>query len=72
MVDIISLCTCIHVNACRLCHLIMTLPCANEPPFFKVGELAQLVKALVAYWLGALPKVAGSNPGGSMYNYFHT
>ena len=39
---------------------------ANEPSFFKVEDLAQLVKALVAYWLGALLKVAGSNPGGSM------
>ena len=38
---------------------------------FKVGDLEQLVMALVAYWLGALPKVAGSNPGGSMTNYFH-
>ena len=35
-----------------------------NPPFV---DLAQLVKTLVAYWLGALLKVAGSNPGGSMY-----
>ena len=40
----------------------MTSPCANEPSVFKVGELAQLVKALVAQ-LGALLRVAGSNPG---------
>ena len=33
-------------------------------------DLAQMGKTLVAYWLGALPKVAGSNPGGSMGNYF--
>ena len=40
--------------------------CGNEPSLFKVGDLAQLVKASVAYWLGALPKFACSNPGGSM------
>ena len=33
---------------------------------FKVEDLAQLVTALVAYWLDALPKVAGSYPGGSI------
>ena len=30
-----------------------------------------MIKALVAYWLGALTKVVGSNPGGSMNKYFH-
>ena len=49
----------------------MTLPCANEPSFFKVGDLVQLVKALVSYGLGALPKVTGSNPSGFMKKYFH-
>ena len=29
-------------------------------------DLAQLIKALVAYRVSALPKVAGSNPSGSM------
>ena len=44
----------------------MASPCANEPSFLKVRDLAQLVKALVAYWLGTLSQVAGSYPGGSM------
>ena len=44
----------------------MTSSCANDPPFDKVEDLAQLVKGLVAHWLGALTEVAGSNPGESM------
>ena len=37
-------------------------------PLFKVGDLAQLVKTLVTYWLHALAEVCGSNPGGSIIN----
>ena len=48
----------------------MTSSSANELSFFKVGDLAKLMKALVAYWVGALPEVAGSNPGGSMKMIF--
>ena len=43
----------------------------NRTFHFKVWGLTQLVKPLVPYRLGALPEVAGSNPGGSMKNY-HT
>ena len=45
----------------------------NEIPINKNANaiVSQLVKALIAYRLGALPKVAGSNPGGSMKKYFH-
>ena len=52
-------------------HLIIASPCANEPSFVKSGHLAQLVKVVVAYCLGALPEVAGSNPKVSMEIYFH-
>ena len=43
---------------------------ANAPSFFKVGDLAQLVKTLAAYWLGTLLEIASSNPDGSMKKYF--
>ena len=46
-----------------------TPSCANESSFFKVGDVAQLIKVLVAYWLGALLQVADSNTGGFKENY---
>ena len=49
----------------------MTSHCANKASFVKVGGLAEFVNALVAYWLGTLPKDAGGNPSESMTNYFH-
>ena len=43
---------------------MITSSCANDFSFYKVRHLAQLVMALVAYWLGALREIARSNPGG--------
>ena len=64
--NIMTLCTCIHRNITRL-HLIIRSPCAYLCAFFKVGNLAQLAKALA----GELPEVAVSNRGGSMTKYVH-
>ena len=45
------------------CHLLYNVDMIGSffmnLPFFKVGDLAQLIKALVAYWLDALPEVCG-------------
>ena len=66
------MCTCINGNACRLCPKGCTLYWHHPVLILlKVGDLAQMVKVLVAYWLGTFLKVAGSNPSGSMKQYFH-
>ena len=50
----------------------MTPLCAKELLFFKVEHLAQLIKTLATYWLGAFwGEDAGSNPGGSIHLFSH-